>query len=115
MYEYRKLTPVEREKLVQGRLANGFPPHQPPHPVRDWPLYLLTAASYQHQPLINTPEKRQDLLNLLFEQFISKGMEILAWVVLANHYHLLVHVCEFDALSDIFRRVHGRTSHDWND
>jgi putative transposase len=114
MYEYRKLTPEERQELVQQRLANGNPPHQPPHPVRDQTFYLLTAACFEHQAWINTPQRRQCLLDFLFEEFISQGMEIMGWVVLTNHYHLLVHVTSFGAIGRIFKRVHGRTAHDWN-
>jgi putative transposase len=114
MYEYRKLTPEERQKLVEERLAQGRPPHQPPHPVRGQELYLLTATCYDHRHHLHTPERRQTVLDMLFELFIQHGMILLAWVILTNHYHLLVEVTDFSLLGDIFRRVHGRTSHDWN-
>jgi putative transposase len=115
MYEYRKLTPEQRKKLVEERLAQGYPPHQPPHLALDQSLYLLTAACYEHRHHMHTPERRQTVLDMLFEWFIQYGMEIHAWVVLSNHYHLLVHVTQFKALGKIFQRVHGRTSHDWNE
>jgi putative transposase len=114
MYEYRKLTAEQRQKLVDERQARGYLPHQPPHLALDESLYLLTAACYQHRPHMHTPERRQTVVDLLFEQFLQRGMEMHAWVVLANHYHLLVHVPEFGDLGEIFHRVHGRTSHDWN-
>jgi putative transposase len=114
MYEYRKLTPEQRQALVQERLAKGSPPHQPPHPVQQEAYYLLTAACYDHHHHMHTPERRQVLLDSLFACFIEQGMELSAWVVLTNHYHLLVRVDEFDRLSDIFQLVHGRTSFDWN-
>jgi putative transposase len=115
MYEYRKLTPEQREKLVHERLARGDPPHQPPHPVRGESLYLLTAACYEHCHHISTPKRRSALLDLLFERFIYAGMEIRAWAVLTNHYHLLVRVHAFDALGNVFQRVHGRTARHWNE
>lgn len=114
MYEYRKLTPEQRRELIEERLAKGYPPHRPPHLKVDQAHYLLTAACYEHQPHINSPERRQELLDLLFEQFISAGMQILAWVVLINHYHLLVHVTDTKQLGELFRMVHGRTSFVWN-
>ena len=114
MYEYRKLTPEQRKQLVEKRLASGDPPHQPPHPVREDNLYLLTAACYEHHHHMLTPERRQVVLDLLFEHFTKHDMKIHAWVVLTNHYHVLVNVTEFKDLGDIFRRVHGRTSHTWN-
>ena len=115
MYEYRKLTPEQREQLVQERLAQGKPPHQPPHPVRGQKLYLLTAACYEHVHHLRAPERRQAVLDLLFEQFIQHGMAIHAWAIATNHYHVLVHVAEFETLGDVFRRVHGRMSYIWNE
>jgi len=43
-----------------------------------------------------------------------RGDEIVAWVVLPNHYHLLARVTDVPALSRIFRAVHGRLSRQWN-
>ena len=114
MYEYRKLAADQRQELVEARRLRGHPPHQPPHLAVDQTLYLLTAACYEHRAHMHTAERRQAVLDLLFEQFIHRGMEIQAWAVLSNHYHLLVHVTEFKALGEIFRRVHGCTSRDWN-
>ncbi len=114
MYEYRRLTPAQRRQLVEERVARGYPPHQPPHLVLDDATYLLTAACYEHKHRLHAPERRQTVLDSLFEQFIRHGMEVLAWVVLTNHYHFLVHVTEFGVLGKIFGQVHGRTSHDWN-
>jgi putative transposase len=114
MYEYRKLTPEERTELVQQRRAHGYPPHAPPHPVRDQPFYLLTATCYEHTCHMESQPRRQQVSDALFEQFITSGMEIRAWVVLPNHYHLLAHVTDFDALGGIFRLVHGPTARYWN-
>ncbi len=49
MYEYRNLTQEQKLKLVQDRLLNGFPPHEPPHIVRDKIFYLLTVACYEQE------------------------------------------------------------------
>ena len=114
MYEYRRLTPQQRAELVQQRLSLGFPPHSPPHPVRDQPFYLLTAACYEHRHHMRAQSRRQQVLEALYELFTMNGMGIRAWVVLPNHYHLLAHVPDFDVLGSIFRRVHGPTSRKWN-
>ncbi|MEJ2733933.1 MAG: transposase [Anaerolineae bacterium] len=114
MYEYRKLTPEQRQTLVEERRLRGHPPHQPPHLVLDQTLYLLTAACYEHRAHMHTPERRQTVLDLLFEQCIQHGMEIHAWAVLTNHYHFLVQVTEFQELGELFRRVHGPTAYEWN-
>lgn len=114
MYESRDLTPEQRAELVRQRLALGYPPHSPPHPSTDQPLYLLTAACFEHGCRMESRERRQEVVNSLFEQFVRQGVEIRAWVVLPNHYHLLAHVTEFESLGSVFRRVHGATSRAWN-
>jgi putative transposase len=114
MYEYRTLTPEQRAELVRQRLAKGYPPHRPPHLIRDRTFYLLTATCYEHKYYMVDTSRRQQLLDRLFEAFVTKGMEILAWVVLPNHYHLLVQVANFNDLSKLFHSVHGATSRQWN-
>ena len=114
MYEYRKLNPEERKALVQERLARGFPPHSPPHPIRDAAYYLLTATCYEHRRIMFSDTRRQQVLDMLFEQFIMRGLEIRAWVILPNHYHLLAYVPEFGVLGTIFRKIHGPTARWWN-
>jgi putative transposase len=114
MYEYRKLTPEERKKLVEQRIARGYPAHAPPHSVRGEQFYLLTAACYEHALHMTDSARRQQLLELHFERFDDAGMEVLAWVILPNHYHLLVRVSNFGLLKRIFGSVHGKTSYQWN-
>lgn len=113
MYEYRKLTPEQKAELVAERLKRGYPPHSPPHPIQDREYYLLTAACYEHKHYLN-PSRRQYLLNLIFERFIQSDVEIRAWVVLPNHYHLLVRVDDFKVLGSLFHRIHGNTARAWN-
>ncbi|RUT09159.1 hypothetical protein DSM106972_012120 [Dulcicalothrix desertica PCC 7102] len=114
MYIYRKLTPQEKAELVQLRLSRGYPPHSPPHTIRDNKLYLITAACYEHKHHMSTEARRQQLLDMLFEELVNNDVEILAWVVLPNHYHVLVYVENFDSLGKSLRIVHGKTSRYWN-
>ncbi len=133
MYEYRRLTPAQRAEIVQQRLTKGYPPHSPPHPIQDQSFYLLTAACYEHKCHIKTEERRKQLLDLLFEQFINSGIELRGWVILPNHYHVLVYLGDSDEglsphyqpvrskgfspykqIAKILHRVHGSTSRQWN-
>jgi putative transposase len=41
-------------------------------------------------------------------------LEPSAWVILANHYHLLVHVHQRHGLGQLVKLLHGRTSHQIN-
>ena len=126
MYKYRKLTPEQKAELVQYRLSRNYPPHSPPHLIRDEQFYLLTAACYEHQHYMQCQSRRQQLLNMIFERFnsiendhgstevLTTNLKIFAWVVLPNHYHLLVQVVNFDILGGLFRRIHGALSYQWN-
>ncbi|MFB2771712.1 transposase [Pelatocladus sp. BLCC-F211] len=126
MYEYRKLTPEEKAELVEHRLSRGYPPHAPPHPVQDRQFYLLTVACYEHQSHMHSESRRQQLLNMIFNYFGNLGNEemstealttnltICAWIILPNHYHLLVRVANFEILSELFRKIHGTLSRQWN-
>ncbi|MEH1782538.1 MAG: hypothetical protein V7L26_26205 [Nostoc sp.] len=95
MYKYRQLTQEEKIIVIQERLAKGYPLHSPPHPVENSEFYLITVTGYEHKCRINSEERRQQLLNQLFEYFTYQDIEILAWVVLQNHYHLLVKNVDF--------------------
>jgi putative transposase len=108
MYEYQKLTPTQRKQLVQERVAKGFPPHAPPHPIDLQTFYLLTAACYHHHPYLTTSSRRQQLLDLIFEYFITHGFKIRGWVILPNHYHLLVYVHQFKTLGQLFKSIHEK-------
>lgn len=114
MYEYRKLSPEEREEVVRARKEQGYPPHQPPHPHRNEKLYLITAACYEHRRFLSSPERRQQVLDTLFERLIEQGIEVRAWVVMTNHYHLLLNADHFDAIGRAVKRVHGATAREWN-
>ncbi|MBP8001735.1 MAG: transposase [Chloroflexi bacterium] len=114
MYEYDKLSQEQRNALVEERKMRGFPLHQPPHPVREQTYYLLTVACYEHQHYMTAAARRQQILDLLFEQVVLYGIQMYAWAVLTNHYHLLTRVPVFDALKVVFQRVHGRTAFEWN-
>lgn len=90
MYEYRKLSPEQKAELVQERRARSHPLHSPPHQMRHEHLYLVSAACYEHKRLMFSDQRRKDLLGLVFEIFQNAEIEINAWVILPNHYHLLI-------------------------
>jgi putative transposase len=114
MYEYRKLSAEQQQELVSQRLGHGYPPHAPPHPIRDGSYYLLTAACYEHRCHMQTAERRGEVLDRLAQGLASITALLHAWVVLPNHYHLLVQIDDVSALPFIFRGVHGSTAREWN-
>ncbi|MBT3313743.1 MAG: transposase [Anaerolineae bacterium] len=113
-YEYRKLSPEERKEVVEGRKQQGYPAHSPPHPLREEGTYLITAANYEHKHILENPTRRTAFEMLLIKSFQEVSAEIIAWVILTNHYHLLLNIESFEIISDILQYIHGSTSHQWN-
>jgi putative transposase len=98
-YEYRKLTPNQREEVVAQRQAMGYPLHAPPHPFHEAGYYMLTAANYEHVRVMNSPERRTEFQHRLLIAFQEIKAEVAAWVVLANPYHILAGVGSLDDVS----------------
>lgn len=113
-YEYRQLNPDEQRALVQQRIARGFPSHRPPHLEQGAGYYLLTAAVYEHKALIDPATRRDQFQDALLAAFEHDEIEVSAWVVLPNHYHILAWLPSLRGVSSIFNRLHGRTSRQWN-
>jgi len=113
-YEYRKLSLSERDQLVEFRRQQGYPLHSPPHPFREAGTYLITAANFEHAPIMAFPERRTEFQVILLKGFEEIRAEIVGWVVLPNHYHILANIESLDLVSDVVRYIHGSTSREWN-
>jgi putative transposase len=113
-YEYRKLSPLEREEIVKYRQVHGYPLHAPPHPFRGAGAYLITAANFEHRAVMGTPERRTEFEIRLLSSIKEIAQEIIAWVILANHYHVLLAIQSLNDLSAALKYLHGKTSREWN-
>lgn len=75
---------------------------------------MITGATYQKHRLLK-PQGHKDLvrdqLKALLHEF---GLKLDAWVILDNHYHLLLKSRLGKKLPSFFGRLHGRTSFDLN-
>jgi putative transposase len=109
-YYYRKMTLAERAKVVEERRESGYPLHAPPHPFRQAGCYLITAANFKHVEVMSTPARRSEFEQDLLIGLASAGAEIDSWVVLPNHYHVLLNVPALKIVSDALKLLHGRTS-----
>jgi putative transposase len=99
-YEYRKLSPTEREEIVKYRQEHGYPLHAPPHPFRGAGAYLISAANFEHRPIMSSPERRTQFETRLLDSIKEIADEIVAWVILPNHYHVLLTVQSLDTVSE---------------
>jgi putative transposase len=113
-YEYRKLTPKERKAVVNYRRQHGYPLHAPPHPFRGPDAYLISAANFEHREVMNSPERRTEFEAQLLSSIKEITDDLTAWVVLPNHYHVLMSIQSLDDMSLALKRLHGSTSREWN-
>jgi putative transposase len=115
MYRWRKLTPQQRVDLLDDRKQHKRPWHSPPHYESDAAIYLITAACYEHKPLIGMNSKRIAAFEADLLQTVDQhGEEIFAWVILPNHYHVLLRTQQLKMLLKSIGQLHGRTSFLWN-
>ena len=113
-YEYRKLSQSDREEIVRYRSERGYPLHAPPHPFRGAGTYLISAANFEHRGIMNLPQRRTEFETRLLNSFKEITEDLVAWVVLPNHYHILAYLQSLDDISVALKYLHGITSREWN-
>lgn len=86
-------------------------PHAPDHRFIPKATYMVTAGTYEKVLLFNTPDKRDHLLSLLFEEARRFAWTLTAWAVLGNHYHFVA-VAPEDArtLKSLTKRLHSQSA-----
>lgn len=82
--------------------------------MRDERLYLISAACFEHQTHMNERDRRSERLDLLFESFVAASVPLHAWVVVPNHYHILIEPGDFAVAGRILRFVHATSARRWN-
>ena len=115
MYSWRRMTPEQRKAVLEERKRHPRPWHGPPHYVGESGLYLLSAACYEHRPVIGVSPQRMAEFELeLLKTVDELTRVIVVWTLLPNHYHVLVDTFDLDALLKALGQLHGRTSFRWN-
>ena len=116
MYEWRGMTEEERRLVLEMRRARHCPWHSPPHWEQEgkhW--YLISAACYEHVPVIGKSLDRMTECEAEVCRICSGFCrEIAGWCVLPNHYHVLVRTERICELLFELGRFHGRSSFAWN-
>ena len=110
MYDYRRMSRVQQDAIVRLRLRRGFPPHRPPHPDFGAGWYFITAATFEHRLHFQQPAELAALQRRLLEALEQADRPYAGWVVLPNHYHILVQTETASALGKPLASVHGRSA-----
>ncbi len=114
-YRWRQMTDEQRAVTMNYRRQHRLPKHSPAHYDSESGLYLVTAACFEHHPIIGqSMERMVDFERLLLETCVANEWHVFAWVILPNHYHLLLRARDAKAMIRSLGSLHGRTSHQWN-
>ncbi len=113
MYEYRKMSGLDQSKIVQMRIKRGMPLHEPPHFGVEKNVYHLSAACFNHLPIMNTTERRAEWENALLALFEKAEADVHSWVILPNHWHALVTIALPD-FSPLIGRLNNGKATQWN-
>lgn len=115
MYAWRRMTAEQRRATLRERRLHRQPWHSPPHRVGDTCYYHITAACYEHRPVVgHSSDRMSEFEKSLLETVRPLCEQVVVWALLPNHYHLLVRTLDIKRLLKQLGRLHGRTSFEWN-
>ncbi|MBU0597737.1 transposase [Patescibacteria group bacterium] len=87
-----------------------FKPFHPPHIYLDNTIYFITARTRDKWKYFNT-DRRKLLINNILKSVIKQyDLQLYAWVILANHYHLLIKIKSNNQLIRFIKSFHGQSA-----
>lgn len=85
--------------------------HRPPHIHPDNSFLFLTGRIYGGFSYLVPRKTKEHFLEKLGSVLIKYQIALEGWVVLDNHYHLLIEIKEGRLVSHFVRELHGATAH----
>lgn len=86
----------------------------PPHIYHDKALYFITARTVNRQKFFNTFEKKNAFLDCLSKAVEKFNFELSAWVLLINHYHIILKTGIGNALGIFINNLHANSARNIN-
>ena len=68
--------------------------HNPPHLFIPEAKYFITASTYEHKPYFEEGVIKQKMLDILWKGCSKYDWKIDDWVILDDHYHLMLEASE---------------------
>jgi putative transposase len=91
-------------------MIKKFKPHHPFHIYRDDAIYFITASTLNKIRYFNT-EQKKDIFQKTLQETVKKfQFSPYGWIVLDNHYHLLLKVRLGKDLPKFIKQLHSQTS-----
>jgi putative transposase len=79
----------------------------PPHIYEHNSCYFLSGGTVRHQRLLDSNAKRVLVRDVLKDAIRQYGVRLYAWVILADHYHLLLKTSDIAPIWKFVKRLHG--------
>jgi putative transposase len=86
----------------------------PPHIYERNTCYFITASIVDHRMWLDTDIKRCLLRDVLKQSVDVCEIHLYAWVILSNHYHLLLRTGDAIPVHRFIKRLHGHSAIDLN-
>lgn len=71
---------------------------------------MITSACYEHRPIFEAPDDLSWLADQILDAFSAADLPHPAWVLLPNHYHILVETKDLNIVSEVLRLLHSWTA-----
>ncbi len=84
--------------------------HNPPHLLLDNAYYMITGGTYKKLPHFKNDEDKKLLLEIIKESCERFKWRLMEWVILDNHYHLILKSFKGKDLQSLFGRIHRKSS-----
>ncbi len=88
--------------------------HHPPHIYLDNTWYIITATTLDHASFLVSERAKTLVRDTLESLVLEFNITLYAWVILNNHYHLLLKTWRGKDLPRFLGRLHGSTSRQIN-
>jgi putative transposase len=87
-----------------------MPDHHPPHVYLDDTWYIITSATLNHAHFLASEQAKTLVRDTLKNLVLRWSFTLRAWVILDDHYHLLLKTRRGKDLSRFLGQLHGTTS-----
>jgi putative transposase len=75
---------------------------------------LITGTCYEHAHFLDSSERLSWFESELLNHIQKQSVPCAAWVILSNHYHILVRIDDIKRFTQQIGQLHGRTSFQMN-
>ena len=84
--------------------------HTPAHLLLSDYCYFITAGTYGRKPHFDSDAKKELLFETICEMLEHHESGLDGWVILSNHYHMLLRLKDAFRLPQLIRRIHSKSA-----